>query len=68
MSAGFDAHRDDPLAHLSLLEDDYRWVGGKIRDWAERSANGRVVATLEGGYSLTALGASVVAFLEGTLL
>jgi len=68
VSAGFDAHRDDPLAHLNLVEEDYRWVGRKIRDWAERSAQGRVVATLEGGYALPALGASVVAFLEGTLL
>jgi len=68
VSAGFDAHRDDPLAHLNLVEDDYRWVGKKIRDWAERSAGGRVVATLEGGYALPALGASVVAFLEGTIL
>ena len=68
VSAGFDAHRDDPLAHLNLVEDDYRWVGRAIRDWAERSAGGRVVATLEGGYALPALGSSVVAFLEGTLL
>ena len=67
VSAGFDAHRDDPLANLALLEDDYRWAGGHIRDWAERSAGGRVVATLEGGYELSALGSSVVAFLEGML-
>jgi acetoin utilization deacetylase AcuC-like enzyme len=65
VSAGFDAHRDDPLANLELLEDDYRWVGTQIRGWAEKSANGRVVATLEGGYELKALGSSVVAFLEG---
>jgi acetoin utilization deacetylase AcuC-like enzyme len=68
VSAGFDAHRDDPLAHLNLLEDDYRWIGRQIRDWAEVSAGGRVVAALEGGYSLKALGSSVVAFLEGTLV
>jgi acetoin utilization deacetylase AcuC-like enzyme len=68
VSAGFDAHRDDPLAQLNLLEDDYRWIGARIRDWSERSANGRVVATLEGGYSLKALGSSVVAFLEGLTL
>ncbi len=67
VSAGFDAHRDDPLAHLNLVEDDYRWIGTRIRDWAEVSANGRVVAALEGGYALPALGASVVAFLEGLL-
>jgi acetoin utilization deacetylase AcuC-like enzyme len=65
VSAGFDAHRDDPLAHLELLEDDYRWVGTQIRDWAEATAHGRVVAALEGGYALKALGSSVVAFLEG---
>lgn len=67
VSAGFDAHRDDPLANLELLEDDYRWIGTQIRDWAETSAGGRVVATLEGGYALAALGSSVVAFLEGLL-
>jgi len=65
VSAGFDAHRDDPLAHLELLEDDYQWIGTQVRDWAEATANGRVVATLEGGYALRALGSSVVAFLEG---
>ncbi|MGQ0587050.1 MAG: histone deacetylase family protein [Gammaproteobacteria bacterium] len=65
VSAGFDAHRDDPLAHLELLEDDYQWIGAQIRGWAEGSASGRVVATLEGGYELKALGSSVVAFLEG---
>jgi acetoin utilization deacetylase AcuC-like enzyme len=67
VSAGFDAHRDDPLANLQLLEDDYRWMGTQVRDWAEASAGGRVVATLEGGYQLKALGSSVVAFLEGLL-
>jgi len=67
VSAGFDAHRDDPLANLELLENDYRWIGAQARDWAERSAGGRVVAMLEGGYQLKALGSSVVAFLEGML-
>ena len=67
VSAGFDAHRDDPLANLLLVEADYRWIGAQVRDWSERSADGRVVATLEGGYALAALGSSVVAFLEGLL-
>lgn len=67
VSAGFDAHRDDPLANLLLVEADYLWIGAQVRDWSERSADGRVVATLEGGYELAALGASVVAFLEGLL-
>jgi acetoin utilization deacetylase AcuC-like enzyme len=67
VSAGFDAHAEDPLAHLEFVEDDYRWIGTRIRDWAEASANGRVVAALEGGYALPALGRSVVAFLEGLI-
>lgn len=67
VSAGFDAHRDDPLANLELLEDDYRWIGAQAREWAEASAGGRTVALLEGGYHLGALSASVVAFLEGML-
>ena len=67
VSAGFDAHRDDPLANLNLVEDDYRWIGAEIRDWAESHSGGRVVATLEGGYALPALGASVAAFLAGLL-
>ena len=65
VSAGFDAHRDDPLANLQFTEPDYHWIGGKIRDWSEQSAGGRVVASLEGGYALDALGRSVVAFLQG---
>ena len=67
VSAGFDAHRDDPLANLNLVEEDYRWIGALIRDQAERSAGGRVVATLEGGYNLPALGSSTVAYLSGLL-
>jgi acetoin utilization deacetylase AcuC-like enzyme len=60
VSAGFDAHRDDPLAYLKLDDEDYRWVTEKLVDIAERHAEGRVVSTLEGGYNLDALGRSVV--------
>ena len=59
ISAGFDAHRDDPLGWLELTEDDYRWVTDLILDFADRYAEGRVVSTLEGGYDLRALAASV---------
>jgi acetoin utilization deacetylase AcuC-like enzyme len=55
ISAGFDAHRLDPLANLNLLEDDYAWVTRALVACAERHASGRVVSTLEGGYSLSAL-------------
>ena len=60
VSAGFDAHRDDPLAYLKLDDEDYRWVTEKLMDVADRHAEGRVVSTLEGGYNTEALGRCVV--------
>jgi acetoin utilization deacetylase AcuC-like enzyme len=60
VSAGFDAHRDDPLAYLKLGDEDYRWVTQKLVDIADRHAGGRVVSTLEGGYNTDALGRCVV--------
>ena len=60
VSAGFDAHREDPLAHLRLEDEDYRWITEKILAMAERHAKGRVVSTLEGGYHLQALARSAV--------
>jgi acetoin utilization deacetylase AcuC-like enzyme len=60
VSAGFDAHRDDPLAYLKLADEDYRWVTERLVDVAERHAEGRVVSTLEGGYNTDALGRCVV--------
>ncbi len=64
VSAGFDAHRDDGMAMLRLLESDYSWVTEQVRRVAERHARGRIVSVLEGGYDLDALGRSVVAHLE----
>jgi acetoin utilization deacetylase AcuC-like enzyme len=64
VSAGFDAHREDPLAGLALVEDDYAWVTRELVDVAARHAEGRIVSTLEGGYALSALGRSVVAHLR----
>lgn len=55
VSAGFDAHRLDPLAQLNLRTEDFAWITEHIVTLAERTAQGRVVSTLEGGYSLTAL-------------
>ena len=63
-SAGFDAHRDDDMAMLDLVEADYAWVTGRIKAVAERHAGGRMVSVLEGGYELHALGRSVVAHLK----
>ena len=64
ISAGFDAHVNDPLADLRLVEDDYRWVTQFIVSMAIQYAQGRVVSTLEGGYDLDALARSVTAHLE----
>ena len=61
ISAGFDAHKSDPLAQLLLDEGDYTWVTEQLLEIAGRHADGRLVATLEGGYDLAALGASVAA-------
>jgi acetoin utilization deacetylase AcuC-like enzyme len=63
ISAGFDAHRDDPLAQMNLLEDDFAWVTGKLCEIADRHCGGRVVSVLEGGYNLAALKSSVAAHL-----
>ena len=61
VSAGFDAHARDPLANLNLREADFAWATRALCRLAERHARGRVVSTLEGGYDLTALAASVAA-------
>lgn len=55
ISAGFDAHRLDPLADLNLAAADYHWLTTQLIHLADAHAQGRIVATLEGGYSLTAL-------------
>ncbi len=59
VSAGFDAHRDDPLAMLGWTEDDYRWITQTLVAVADRHCKGRIVSTLEGGYDLNALARSV---------
>lgn len=59
ISAGFDAHRDDPLANLQLTEPDFGWATAKIAEVAHKHADGRLVSMLEGGYNLAALAKSV---------
>ncbi|MDG3041370.1 histone deacetylase family protein [Roseicyclus marinus] len=59
ISAGFDAHADDPLANLSWTEADFAWLTRALCDIADEVCAGRVVSTLEGGYDLPALAASV---------
>lgn len=68
VSAGFDAHRNDPLAQLMLVESDYIWVTDQLLDVAARHARGRLVSTLEGGYDLEALAASAAAHVGRLML
>lgn len=64
ISAGFDAHREDDLGQLGLVEADYEWITRQIVAVAERHSKGRIVSCLEGGYNLSALARSVAAHLR----
>jgi len=67
VSAGFDAHRDDPLASLTFSEQDFAWVTATLLEVADRHADGRLVCSLEGGYALQALGRSAAACVRALL-
>jgi acetoin utilization deacetylase AcuC-like enzyme len=64
ISAGFDAHRDDDLGQLGLVEADYEWITLQLKAVAERHCDGRIVSVLEGGYNLHALSRSVAVHLR----
>jgi len=64
ISAGFDAHAEDPLASMALFEEDFAWVTRELCGLAERHCDGRIVSVLEGGYDPAALARSVVAHLK----
>ncbi|WP_341905545.1 histone deacetylase family protein [Polaromonas sp. YR568] len=64
ISAGFDAHREDDLGQMGLVEQDYAWITQRIKDVARRHSKGRIVSSLEGGYNLSALGRSVEAHIR----
>ena len=64
ISAGFDAHYEDDMASLGLLESDYAWVTERIKEAARASAQGRIVSMLEGGYALSAMARSVAAHIK----
>jgi acetoin utilization deacetylase AcuC-like enzyme len=64
ISAGFDAHREDDLGQMGLVESDYAWLTTQIKNVALKHANGRIVSCLEGGYHLDALARSVEAHLR----
>ena len=64
ISAGFDAHREDDMRQLGLVEQDYAWMTQRTKDVAREHAEGRIVSMLEGGYNLSALARSVEAHLR----
>lgn len=64
ISAGFDAHREDDMGQMGLVEADYAWITARLREVALRHARGRIVSCLEGGYNLSALARSVEAHLR----
>jgi acetoin utilization deacetylase AcuC-like enzyme len=63
VSAGFDAHRDDPMADLNWTEGDYAWLGGFLSEINKEGSSNKVLAVLEGGYNLDALAASCSEFI-----
>jgi acetoin utilization deacetylase AcuC-like enzyme len=67
VSAGFDAHREDHLGQMGLVEDDYRWITEQLVGVAQRHAQGRIVSCLEGGYHLEALARSVAVHLKALM-
>ena len=67
ISAGFDAHKDDPLANLQLTEPDFGWATSKIAEIAAKQAQGRLVSMLEGGYNLAALARSVAVHVKALM-
>jgi len=64
ISAGFDAHREDDMGQLGLVEQDYVWMTQRMKDIAQKYAKGRIVSCLEGGYNLSALSRSVEAHIR----
>ncbi|MCB1669745.1 MAG: histone deacetylase family protein [Gammaproteobacteria bacterium] len=67
ISAGFDAHGNDPLSELRLTAEDYYWITGRLVELADRHAQGRIVSCLEGGYDLKALGLSAAAHIRALM-
>jgi acetoin utilization deacetylase AcuC-like enzyme len=64
ISAGFDAHYEDDMGSLGLVESDYAWVTDQIKQIAGEFAKGRIVSVLEGGYALSAMARSVVTHIK----
>lgn len=59
ISAGFDAHKADPLGQLLLTDEDFKQMTRTVKQWAAHACNGRIISSLEGGYNLDTLGGTV---------
>ena len=68
ISAGFDGHKDDPLADFKLIEEDFFWITKKLKSFADKYCKKRLVSCLEGGYNIEALSKSSLAHVEGLIL
>ena len=67
ISAGFDAHRLDPLAGLNLTDDDFYWITRQLMQIADASSEGRIVSILEGGYSMEGLASGTAAHVRALM-
>ena len=67
VSAGFDAHIEDGISQLQLIDNDYWWISQQIRKIARKYSQDRIISVLEGGYALDALGRSVSAYIQGLI-
>ncbi len=67
VSAGFDAHKDDPVGQMSLTGDDFNWIGVELNKVTQEHCDGKVISMLEGGYNHQALAVSVVKYLRAFL-
>jgi acetoin utilization deacetylase AcuC-like enzyme len=67
LSAGFDAHKDDPLSSTLLIEDDFAWLTRELMGIADEYSQGRIISALEGGYHLSALASSVAVHVQALL-
>jgi acetoin utilization deacetylase AcuC-like enzyme len=67
ISAGFDGHYEDEMAHFNLVETDYYWITAELKKLANKHCQGKMISTLEGGYALSALGRSVTVHIKGLM-
>ena len=68
ISAGFDGHKEDPLADFKLTNNDFFWLTKKLNDFATKNCKGKLISCLEGGYNIKALSESSLEHVKGLIL